>query len=72
MRAGEILASQAEPIPVFIKCKVNEWEYIGMYKVNRATTDPEELKQHSTEGERELSRIIFMEPQGLPLKEFVS
>lgn len=72
MRAGEMLASQTEPIPVFIKSEANEWEYIGMYSVDRVTTNPEELKQHSLEGKRKLSRVIFMKPHGKLFKEFLA
>jgi hypothetical protein len=29
--SAHIFATQKEPIPVFIKCDINEWKYVGKY-----------------------------------------
>ena len=72
MQAGEMLDSQKEPIPVFIRSQANEWEYVGMYSVDRVSTNPEELQQRSVEGELPLSRIIYMKPHGEVFKEHIA
>ena len=60
MRTGEILSSQPEPIPIFIKHKCNKWEYRGMYEVDRVVTNLEEMTKYSMAENGLLSRVILM------------
>jgi hypothetical protein len=42
---ARILIMQWRAIPVFMKRAVNEWEYVGKFRVKAHSTDPEEIQQ---------------------------
>lgn len=46
-RVAQALCKQDEPIPVFMKRKVNEWEYLGIYRVDRCTNSPQEIEKRA-------------------------
>ncbi|MBU1062207.1 MAG: hypothetical protein KJ957_07930 [Candidatus Omnitrophica bacterium] len=59
--AAEILCSQSNPIPVFIKIKTNKWEHIGLYKVDSFSKDPEEISDYSKRSDRKnITAIIYL------------
>ena len=57
---GEILATQKEAVPVFMKKKSNQWEYVGVYKASRDSRKAKDLSCYSQKAKRPLSRVIFM------------
>ncbi|MBU1087156.1 MAG: hypothetical protein KKD05_06510 [Candidatus Omnitrophica bacterium] len=58
---ADILCSQLGAIPVFIKIKSNQWEYMGEWKVKRCSNDKVEILKHEEEsGREELYKIIFL------------
>jgi hypothetical protein len=46
---AEVFRAQTNPIPVFIKRAVNEWEYVGDYRVDRWTDEQSEIAEYSAE-----------------------
>jgi hypothetical protein len=45
-KLAEMLCNQGGPIPVFLKRRVNEWEYCGEYEVNDFTTDSKKRAEY--------------------------
>lgn len=45
-RRAKIFCKQKYPVPIFIKRRANEWEYVGDYKAVRHSTDPAEIAAH--------------------------
>lgn len=61
--AAKLLVSQDEPIPTFIKRKVNEWEYVGMFRVERFSKDFREIRKYARESNRtDITMVIYMAP----------
>lgn len=63
-RAGELLAAQANAIPVFVKRAVNRWEYRGLFKPGASHTSGSEFLARVIESGRpvaDVSRVIIME-----------
>lgn len=63
-RAGAVLASQKELMPVFIKEATNRWIYRGNFRVDRSTQARIELARHSRATGRAVTRIIYLLPVG--------
>ena len=59
---AEEFCKQGDSIPLFIKRKINSWEFKGYFGVESFTTDPELLEKHSVKDEK-LSRAIYLEKQ---------
>jgi hypothetical protein len=62
------------PVPIFIKRRVNEWEYVGDYKAVRFSTDPVEIAAHhkgSITPLNEVTRVIFLQRSAMQLRETV-
>ncbi len=62
-REAKIFCEQDYPIPVFIKHRPNEWEYVGHYKADRFTTDPADIAAHhkgSITPLNQITRVIFL------------
>lgn len=58
-----IFCKQDYPIPVFIKRRVNEWEYVGHYKVARFSEDSAEIATHhcgSVTPLHTVTRVIYL------------
>jgi len=68
--AAKRFCAQDYPVPVFIKRKPNEWEYVGYFKVERYSTDPAEIAAHH-EGSitplDKITRVIFLKPSAMRL-----
>ncbi|PLS85521.1 MAG: hypothetical protein CYG60_12120 [Actinobacteria bacterium] len=61
MRWAEVLCGQEGPIPVFLKRRINEWEYVGEYEVDDWTEDPGRLAQYcQRSGRSGLTRVFFL------------
>lgn len=71
---GRIIQSEARqfcdqdyPVPIFIKRRVNEWEYVGDYKAIRYSTNPAEIAAHhkgSITPMNKVTRVIFLRRSG--------
>ena len=62
-REAKQFCEQDYPVPVFIKRRVNEWEYVGDHKAVRFSTDPAEVATHhkgSITPLKEVTRVIFL------------
>lgn len=57
---AEILASQTEAIPVFVKQKVGQWKYVGEYLVAGSKSGKSDLAKYIARANRPLSRVVFM------------
>lgn len=63
--AGELLASQAGAIPVFVKRDVNRWEYHGPFRPAASFTTGSDFERYlagSGRAPRDVSRVVLMEP----------
>ena len=64
---GRMLKSQKGPIPVFIKDDVSKWRYVGDYRVDRATTDPDKVqryeKRNVPDRDNDVAFLLHMKPE---------
>jgi hypothetical protein len=63
-KEAKIFCGQDYPIPIFIKRRVNEWEYVGDYKAVRFSTDVADIAAHhkgSITPLNEVTRVIFLQ-----------
>ena len=44
LRAAEIVASQSDAIPIFIRSASKAWEYVGEYRCTGVSTDPDQCR----------------------------
>ena len=62
--SAEAICEQGGPIPVFIRQQANAWKYIGNFRVERCSTDANEIKSQEARSGRTghdgVSRIIYM------------
>jgi hypothetical protein len=64
-RAGAILASQAEPIPVFLKRAPGRWAYFGRFRVSEAFTSGSKFASYVARSNRppsEVTRVVLLSP----------
>jgi hypothetical protein len=70
-KAAEQFARQSEPVPVFLKREANHWQYVGRFRVHRASTDPAEIAKHEKRANRyhTISMVLFLEraPESNPV-----
>lgn len=60
-RWAEVFREQRDPVPIFIKKAVNEWEYVGDYRVDRWTDEPSEIARHSARsGRHDVTSVLFL------------
>jgi hypothetical protein len=60
---GDVLASQREPIPVFVKRASNAWTYHGLFRVHGSSQRAADIRLHApTESRSEITRVIFLQP----------
>ena len=58
---AEVFRAQTNPIPVFIERAVNEWEYVGDYRVDRWTDEQSEIAEYSAETNRnDITSVLFL------------
>jgi hypothetical protein len=68
-REAELFCQQGDAVPIFVKRRVNEWEYMGDYRVKRYSSDPQEIAanhQGSITPLHEVTRVIFLEKADQP------
>lgn len=66
-REAKLFCEQDHPVPIFIKRRPNEWEYVGHYKAVRFSTDPKDIAAHhkgSITPLSEVTRVIFLGAAG--------
>ena len=61
-KRAEEFCQQKGILPIFIKEQTNKWIYYGKYEFERFTDEPDELKKHQNEANRNLTRVIFLRP----------
>jgi hypothetical protein len=59
-RAAELLVEQGNPVPVFLKRSVNEWEYVGHWRAIKLDKDSDTIAKHSPNTTR-VSGVLFMD-----------
>jgi len=62
-REAKQFCDQNYPVPIFIKRRVNEWEYVGDYKAANHSTAATDIAAHhkgSITPLKEVTRVIFM------------
>jgi hypothetical protein len=62
-RTAKRFCDQDYPVPVFIKSRANEWEYVGRYKAAHFSTDPAIIAANhhgSVTPLKEITRVIFL------------
>jgi len=57
---AEVLSNQGGAIPVYLKRKVNEWEYVGDFEVERWSDSPEKIAHYEAQTGRKVTRVIWM------------
>ena len=61
--AGDILASQREPISVFIKRASNAWTYSGLFRVRHSSQLPADIRPYAAAASRStVTRVIHLQP----------
>jgi hypothetical protein len=62
-KAAEQFARQPEAIPIFLKREANRWQYVGRFRVARASTDPSDIAKHERRANRHntISIVLFLE-----------
>lgn len=59
---AEMLCQQGGAIPVFIKQQKGRWEYKGLFRVKKHSTDPKEIRRKQQESGREdITCVIYLE-----------
>lgn len=68
--AAKRFCGQDYPVPIFIKRRVNEWEYVGYYKVESYSADPAEIAAHhkgSITPLNQVTSVIYLKPSAMRL-----
>jgi hypothetical protein len=70
VRWGEVFATQREFVPVFLKRATNAWQYVGRFRVQEKTRDPEQIARWEAVSDRRggLSMVLYLEAEpGQPI-----
>jgi hypothetical protein len=62
-REAKQFCAQDWPVPIFIRRRANEWEYVGHYKAERFSTDPADIALHHKDSItplNQVTRVIFL------------
>lgn len=64
-RKADLLSNQTDPIPVFVRERSSEWCYVGEYRFQSSTTDPEVIARHAQRAglEGEVTRVVRLRPE---------
>jgi hypothetical protein len=55
------LAASGHPIPIFLYGDTKDWRFVGHYRVERLSTDPDEIKTRATRALRtDVSCVLHM------------
>lgn len=62
-RSAETFATQSDPVPIFVKARVNTWKYVGNYRVRQLSRDPKVISDRSRAAGRDggVSLVLFLE-----------
>jgi len=64
--SAKTVVLQLEPIPVFVKREVGEWEYIGIYRATRYLHQDHKMLQDEERTKKpDVAGILYMEPVGV-------
>lgn len=71
-KLAETLCRQKGAIPIFVKVRVNSWQYLGDYEVVEFSMEPRKLaeyeRQSKLNGKHKISRIIYLMPSAQNLE----
>jgi hypothetical protein len=57
--SARVFAGQREPVPVFIKHEINEWEYIGDFRVASLSQDPNQIaRERQLTGRNDITIVL--------------
>ncbi len=61
-KTAKQFTSQGNAVPIFIKQAVNEWQYVGLYKVQRQSFDKKDIQHHAEKANRlgTVSSVLFL------------
>lgn len=60
--AAELLVEQATPVPTFLYRNPAKWEYVGDYRLERCSRDPEEIARQVRRSDRpDVTMVLYME-----------
>ena len=68
-REAKLFCEQDYPVPIFIKRRPNEWQYVGDYKSAHFSTGTAEIASHhkgSITPLNEVTRVIFLKRTAMP------
>jgi hypothetical protein len=62
-RTAQLFAEQNTAVPVFLKRTVNQWQYVGEFRVSRLAKDPAEIARQEKRANRQetVSMVLFLE-----------
>lgn len=61
-RSANIFANQNYPIPIFIKCDINKWKYVGEFKVNKRSENRSIIAEHAKKSKRsDITMVLFLD-----------
>jgi len=61
-QSARLFTEQQSAIPIFIKRQVNQWEYVGLYKVEHLIEDRNIIEEHEKRSGRsnQISMVLFL------------
>jgi hypothetical protein len=67
-RAAQQFSKQTEAVPIFLKRETNRWQYVGRFRVHRASTDAADIARHEKRANRHgtISMVLFLERETQP------
>lgn len=61
-RWARVFAGQPGYVPVFLKHRTNEWEYVGDFRVSRLSEDPRAIARYCERSRRDdITMLLFLE-----------
>lgn len=63
VRWGRVFAAQSDFVPVFLKRATNAWQYVGRYRVQEKSEDPEQIARWEPVSGRvgDISMVLYLE-----------
>jgi hypothetical protein len=60
--AAELFSAQQSAVPIFLKRGTNKWQYVGDFRVQRLSKDPQDITQHEKRANRRetVSMILYL------------
>lgn len=62
-RTAQLFFEQNTAVPVFLKRTVNQWQYVGEFRVRHLSRDPAEIAQQEKRANRQgtVSMVLFLD-----------